>query len=142
MFSGTNDMAYFLGTHKGTLPGRDEGVVGKGVKLDGSPNDKSVPAMEYYMYLANNISEAFVYDASFVKLRELSLGYSFPETVTGKLGLSQLTLSIVGRNLATLYDKVPMVDPESGYSSGNAQGLEQWGLPATRSWGFNLNVKF
>lgn len=142
MFSGTNDMAYFLGTHKGTLPGREEGVVGKGVKSDGSPNDKSVPAMEYYMYLANNISEAFVYDASFVKLREVSLGYSFPETISGKLGLSQLTLSIVGRNLATFYDKIPMVDPESGYSSGNAQGLEQWGLPATRSWGFNLNVKF
>ncbi len=142
MFSGTNDMAYFLGTHVGTLPGREEGVTGKGVKSDGSPNDRSVPAMEYYMYLANNISEAFVYDASFVKLRELSLGYSFPETITGKFGLSQLTLSIVGRNLATLYDKIPMVDPESGYTSGNAQGLEQWGLPATRSWGFNLNVKF
>lgn len=142
MFSGTNDMAYFLGTHKGTLPGREGGVVGKGVKSDGLPNDKSVPAMEYYMYLANNISEAFVYDASFVKLRELSLGYSFSKTIIGKLGLSQLTLSIVGRNLATLYDKIPMVDPESAYTSGNAQGLEQWGLPATRSWGFNLNVKF
>ncbi len=142
MFSGTNDMAYFLGTHKGTLMGREEGVIGKGVKSDGTPNDKSVPAMEYYMYLANNISEAFVYDASFVKLRELSLGYSLPKAAIGKLGLSQCTLSIVGRNLATLYDKVPMVDPESAYTNGNAQGLEQWGLPSTRSWGFNLNVKF
>ena len=142
MFSGTNDMAYFLGTHKGTLEGRENGVIGKGVKSDGSPNDKAVPAMEYYMYLANNITEAFVYDASFVKLREISVGYSFPTQTISKLGLSQLSLSVVGRNLATLYSKVPMVDPESAFSSGNAQGLEQWGLPATRSWGFNLNLKF
>lgn len=142
MFSGTNDMAYFLGTHKATLEGREGGVIGKGVKSDGSPNDKAVPAMEYYMYLANNISEAFVYDASFVKLREISVGYSFPANAVAKLGLSKLTFSVVGRNLATLYSKVPMVDPESAFSSGNAQGLEQWGLPATRSWGFNLNLKF
>ncbi len=142
MFSGTNDMAYFLGTHKATLAGREEGVIGKGVKSDGSPNDVSVPAMEYYMYLANNISEAFVYDASFVKLRELSVGYSLPKNIVSKIGMLQMTLSVVGRNLAILYDKVPMIDPESSFTNGNAQGLEQWGLPATRSWGFNLNIKF
>ncbi len=142
MFSGTNDMAYFLGTHKGTLEGREEGVVGKGVKQDGTINDKVVPAMDYYMYLADNISEEFVYDASFIKLRELSLGYTFPASIASKLKMSQLSLSLIGRNLWTLYSNVPMVDPESGYSSGNAQGIEQWGLPATRSFGFNLNVKF
>ncbi len=142
MFSGTNDMAYFLGTHKGTLEGRETGVIGKGVKSDGTLNDKAVPAMDYYMYLANRISEAFVYDASFVKLREFSLGYTFPDKVISALGISNLTLSAVGRNLVTLFSKVPMVDPESAFSSGNAQGLEQWGLPATRGWGFNLSVKF
>lgn len=142
LFSGTNDMAYFLGKHKDTPEGREEGVIGKGVKQDGTPNDKVVPAMDYYMYVANNISEAFVYDASFIKLREISFGYNFPQTMVNKIGLSDLSLSLVGRNLWTLYSKVPMVDPESSYTSGNGQGLEQWGLPATRSWGFNLNVKF
>lgn len=142
LFSGTNDMAYFFGNHKGTLYGREGGVIGQGVKQDGSINDKAVPAMDYYMYLANTISEAFVYDASFVKLREVSLGYNFPKQVVARLGLSDLTVSLVGRNLLTLYSKVPMVDPESSFTSGNAQGLEQWGLPTTQSWGFNLNVKF
>lgn len=142
LFSGTNDMAYFLGNHKETLEGREGGVIGKGVKQDGTPNDKSVDAMEYYMYLANNISEEFVYDASFIKLREISFGYNFPKKIITKAGLSDLSLSLVGRNLFTIYSKVPMVDPESGYTNGNAQGIEQWGLPATRSWGFNLNVKF
>ena len=51
-------------------------------------------------------------------------------------------ISLVGRNLWTLYSKVPLVDPESSYTSGNAQGLEQFGLPATRSWGFNVNIQF
>lgn len=142
LFSGTNDMAYFLGAHKGTLEGREGGVTGQGVRQDGSPNVKSVDAMEYYMYLANNISEAFVYDASFIKLREISFGYTFPRQMVKKIGLADLSLSIIGRNLFTLYSNVPMVDPESSYTNGNGQGLEQWGLPATRSWGFNLNVKF
>jgi TonB-linked SusC/RagA family outer membrane protein len=142
VFSGTNDMAYLLGTHRNTLEGREGGVIGKGVKLDGSPNDITVPAMDYYMYVANNISEEFVYDASFVKLREIALTYNFPKSLSGKIGVSRLALSFVGRNLYTLYSKVPMVDPESGYTSDNAQGLEEWGLPATRSWGFNLNIHF
>lgn len=98
--------------------------------------------MEYYMHLANNITEEFVYDASFVKLREISLGYSLPKRLIMKAGFTNVMVSLVGRNLWTLYSKVPLVDPESSYTSGNGQGLEQFGLPATRSWGVNLNIQF
>ena len=94
------------------------------------------------MHLANNITEEFVYDASFVKLREISVGYSLPKKLIRNAGFSNVMISLVGRNLWTLYSKVPLVDPESSYTSGNAQGLEQFGLPATRSWGFNVNIQF
>jgi len=142
VFSGTNNMTCYLGTSKMTLEGREDGVVGKGVKRDGSPNDKAVPAMDYYMNLANNITEEFVYDASFIKLREISIGYSLPKNLVQKAGFTNIMVSLVGRNLWTLYSKVPLVDPESSYTSGNEQGLEQFGLPATRSWGINLNIQF
>lgn len=142
VFSGTNDMAYFLGNHINTLKGREGGVIGKGVTRDGTPNNVAVPAMDYYMYIANNITEEFVYDASFIKLREIALSYDLPKGLTDKLRLSRMSLSLIGRNLYTFYSKIPMVDPESGYTIGNAQGLEQWGLPASRNWGFNLDIHF
>jgi TonB-linked SusC/RagA family outer membrane protein len=142
VFSGTNNMAYYFGIHKNTLEGREGGVVGKGVTLGGTPNKKVVPAMEYYMTLSDRITEEFVYDASFVKLREIAVGYTFPQSLIRKAGLSAVTVSLIGRNLLLLYSKVPMVDPESTFTNGNGQGLEQFGLPATRSWGINLNVKF
>ena len=53
-----------------------------------------------------------------------------------------MTLSVVGRNLWNIYDKVPLVDPESSFNIDNGQGFESYGLPASRSIGFNLNVKF
>jgi hypothetical protein len=53
-----------------------------------------------------------------------------------------LTVSFVARNLAILYKKVPNIDPESSYTSSNAQGLDYFGMPATRSYGFNLRAIF
>jgi len=55
---------------------------------------------------------------------------------------SEVSLSLVGRNLLLLMSKVDNIDPESTYSNGNDQGLEMFGVPQTRSFGFNLNVKF
>lgn len=142
MYSQTNAHMIMFGRHADTLPGREGGVIGQGVKEDGvTPNDVSVPAMQYYMALAG-ITENCMYDASFIKLRELSFGYSFPTKWVRKIGLSALSLSVVGRNLWNIYDKVPLVDPESSFNIDNGQGFESYGLPATRSVGFNLNVKF
>lgn len=142
MYSQTNAHMIMFGRHADTLPGREGGVIGQGVKEDGvTPNDVSVSAMKYYMALAG-ITENCMYDASFIKLRELSFGYSFPTKWVRKIGLSALSLSVVGRNLWNIYDKVPLVDPESSFNIDNGQGFESYGLPATRSVGFNLNVKF
>ena len=142
IYSMTNAHMYSFGRHAGTLPGREGGVIGKGVKADGkTPNDVKAEAMKYYMAVAG-ITEEFVYDASFVKLRELSFGYTFPQKWVKKLGLTSLSLAVVGRNLWNIYDDVPLVDPEAMLNIGNGQGFESYGMPATRSIGFNLNVKF
>ncbi|AOM76024.1 hypothetical protein BFS30_01905 [Pedobacter steynii] len=140
--SGTNNLAYLAGLSKETLAGRETGIVGAGVNEQGQPNTINVPAQEYYSWIANNISEEFVYDASFVKLRQVVLGVSLPKNWVGRLKMSDVSLSLVARNLFTLYKKVPIVDPESTFLTGNIQGIEMLSVPATRSFGLNLNCKF
>lgn len=139
---GSYNLDYVSGLAKATLPGRETGVVGKGVTESGAPNTVNVPAQTYYTYLADNIAQQFVYKSDFIKLRQIVLGYSLPQSLTGRLKIREIRVSFVARDLFTLYSKVPLVDPESTYLIGNVQGLEQWGLPATRSFGLNLNVKF
>ena len=91
----------------------------------------------------NPVPELFMYDASFVKLRQLTLGYSIPRTWLSKTPLQNLTVSFVGRNLAILKKNIENVDPESAYSSnGGAQGLEYFAVPPTRSYGFNIRAAF
>ncbi|MEN7547646.1 SusC/RagA family TonB-linked outer membrane protein [Rapidithrix thailandica] len=141
IYSGTNVYAYMFGLHKNTLNGREGGLVSPGVNEQGQPNTVNVSAQDYYGYIGDNITEEFVYDASFIKLRELSIGYSVPRSFLGRTPFQALSISLVGRNLWTLLSHVPIVDPESTYSAGNAQGFEMFALPATRSFGVNLNVK-
>jgi hypothetical protein len=75
-------------------------------------------------------------------LRQLTFGYSVPRSLLAKTPFQALSLSFVARNLLLLYSKVPNIDPESNYSNGNGQGLENFGIPTTRSYGFNLSVRF
>ncbi|HZF63117.1 MAG TPA: SusC/RagA family TonB-linked outer membrane protein [Chitinophagaceae bacterium] len=125
------------------------GVIGDGVKqnTDGSfsPNDVKRTAREWHTAWTGgrNIAEGVMYDASFVKLRELQLGYSIPDRVFGKLPFRGAVVTLVGRNLF-LWDKVPHIDPETmSYTGGTAlPGIEYMALPSTRSYGVNLNFKF
>lgn len=152
LFSGTNLSLYGDGLHKNTLQGRGADgkgtMVGKGVMSDGNggyvPNNVEVSAQDYWQSIGNqNIAEEFVYNASFVKLRELSIGYSIPQAWLNKQALIKgVTFSLVGRNLWTLLKHTDNIDPESDYNNGNAQGLELNGYPATRNVGFNVNLKF
>ena len=145
IFSQTNLLLYNNGQQKTTLDGRDGGVVGKGVTEDGKPNTTSVNSEIYYTNLAtgsDHITEEFVYDASFIKLRSLSLAYSLPQSILGKGFIKGVSLSVVGRNLAILMKHTPNIDPESGLNSTNGQGMELSGYPPQRNIGFNVNVKF
>ena len=83
-----------------------------------------------------------MYDASFVKLRELQIGYTIPDKFWGKVPLKSVNVSLVGRNLL-LWDNVPHVDPENmSYSGGTAlPGIENMAIPSSRSYGININVK-
>ena len=154
LFSGTNLSAYSNGLHKNTLVGRTKAdpnatIVGKGVMWDEAsqryvPNTVGVPVSTYYSKIAsNNIAEEFIYDASFIKLRELSLGYTFPKAWMNKIKyVDGVNVSLVARNLFTLLKHTDNIDPEAAYNTSNGQGLELNGYPATRNIGFNINIKF
>jgi TonB-linked SusC/RagA family outer membrane protein len=144
IYSGTNLSLYSTGLHKNTLEGREGGYVGEGVTEDGSVNTTAVNAETYWTNIAksNHIAEEFVYDASFIKLRELSLGYTIPSSFLNNKFIKGAQLSFVARNLAILMKHVPNIDPESAYNNTNGQGLESNGYPPTRSFGFNINLKF
>lgn len=143
LFSGTNYNLYSTGLHKNTLEGREGGIVGKGVNESGQVNTVNVDAQTYWQYIASQgITEEFVYNADFIKLRELSIGYSLPKSLLAKTPVRSVHISLVGRNLWTIMKHTPNIDPESAYNNTNGQGLELNGYPATRNIGFNLNVKF
>lgn len=151
IYSMTNSQAYGNGLHKATLAGRasyyndpqNGGVIGKGVKADGTtPNDVAVDPQVYYSRIASDVAEEFVYDASFVKLRQLSLTYNLPSDLLTTLPIKDASVSVVGRNLWILLKNTPNIDPESNYQTGNYQGLEHATLPSTRTVGFDVTLKF
>jgi hypothetical protein len=146
LYSGTNLLLYQYGLHKNTLEGREGGYLGKGVTADGHANTIPVAAQRYFQDISgggtDHIAEEFVYDAGFIKLRSLVLGYSLPSSLLKKSFIKGATFSLVGRNLATLMKHTPNIDPESSINSSNGQGLELSGYPPVRSWGVNVNLKF
>jgi hypothetical protein len=83
-----------------------------------------------------------MYDASYVKLRELAIHYKIPKSVLTKTFIENATLSFVGSNLWIIHKNLPHADPESGLGSGNMQGFQSGVLPTTRNFGFNLLVNF
>jgi len=133
------------------------GVVGPGYMYDNSgslvPNTVSVPAGGagytgyFYNYYGNGFNrdniEAATYDATYFKLRELSIGYNLSPSLTKRLAMQSAVLSLVGRNLL-LFSKVPTIDPET-YSIRNGlfvNGFESTSMPSQRSIGLNLNLTF
>ncbi|MCX2478860.1 SusC/RagA family TonB-linked outer membrane protein [Pedobacter sp. MC2016-15] len=119
----------------------DDGMIFNGVLADGSANSRIIPASQYYKSTVNS-DEAYVYSASYVKLREIKLGYSLPQSWIKSVGLQNATVSLVGRNLLIIHKDVPNIDPETAFNTGNGQGLEALTLPGVRNIGFNLNLKF
>jgi TonB-linked SusC/RagA family outer membrane protein len=125
------------------------GVIGAGVvAVSGggfTPNTKKVSAREWHTAWTGGrgIAEGVMYDASFVKLRELQLGFSVPSKLLARLPFTAVSISLVGRNL-WLKDNVPHVDPENmSYIGGTAlPGIENMAIPSSRSYGVNVSLKF
>lgn len=152
MISGTNRNLIRHGLHQMTLVGRgdaDGRMVGTGVVLGADANSSTTPnatrvsPQTYYETLVAGITEPMVYNAGFVKLRQVTLGYDFTRLLPKSLFIKGLRLNAVANNVAVLKKWVPNIDPEQfGFSSDNVSGLESTGLPTTRSIGFNLNARF
>jgi hypothetical protein len=143
VLSATNYYTIFRGLNQMTLEGRETGVVAVGVTKSGATNTVNVPAQTYYQNLARRISALNVMDGSFIKLRQVTLGYSLNPKFLGKTPIKSIELSIVGRNLLTLLKRTDNIDPEAGFSSVlSYAGIEGNSLPSTRTYGLNLNVKF
>jgi hypothetical protein len=144
-----------------SLPGN--GVIGDGVLVTGTEtitrpdgskferatgfaaNQTELSAREWHTSytLGRRLIEGVIYDASFVKLREVRLGYTLPNRILRKSSLRDLNLTLVGRNLA-LWAKAPHIDPETSSNVGGTviPGVESVALPSTRSWGLNLSFRF
>jgi hypothetical protein len=144
-----------------TKPGN--GVIGDGVVVTGteshtlpngskinratgfSDNAVKLSAREWHttITLGRSMVEPMIYDASFVKLRELRFGYTLPKSWTKRARIQNVNVTLVGRNLL-LWDNVPHIDPEQISTDGGTviPGVESVSIPSTRSYGVNLSLNF
>lgn len=125
LFSGTDYYGYINGLHQETVADRES--LGR-------------TAATYYTNTANNVSKIFVNNADFVKLRQIVAGYTFPSNLFHNK-IKAITVSAVARNLWIIMKKTNNIDPESSYNA-TFPGLELGGVPAVRTYGVNLSVKF
>ena len=122
------------------------GYIIEGVNVSGgvsTPNQTRVDATtaDGWGY-AVEPQRAFVYDASYVKLREVSITYNFSTELLKKTFIKGASLSAVGSNLWIMSKNLPYADPESGLAAGNLQGYTIGSLPTTRDFSFNLKLNF
>jgi TonB-linked SusC/RagA family outer membrane protein len=148
IYSQTHHKAAEMGKLKHTLAGREEGfIIGEGVVLneDGtySPNTVKANVVEFYrrQYRRYNV-ESNSFDASFIKLRELSIEYNLPKKISEKAKMENVSLSLYGRNLYT-WTEFPIYDPEAGARLGSSilPGIEMGQLPSPATYGFRIKLQ-
>ena len=147
-----HSMTYSWGRYAGTLSetliGRETGVVGNGVMSDGNggyvANNVVVSAKSFNQSTySNSVESSAIFDASYVKLRQVSIGYTLPRKFIENSIVKSLKISVVGRNLAILHKNTPHIDPETGFSAANGEQGQEFGqYPSARNIGFNINLKF
>jgi hypothetical protein len=148
IYSNTHATGIEGGTLEGTTCCRNENVVGDGVvqNEDGTYSENTVEA-PYVTWLRSYYArpnvESNSFDASYVKLREVTLRYNFTPSWLAGSGIQNVGLSLVGRNLF-LWTDVPHIDPETTMTTGQQRtpGFEVQQLPSTRSFGMNLQLDF
>jgi hypothetical protein len=152
MVSWTNMWAAGSGTSQFTAEKNDKGVnvrepisKGGGVRVDGvdesgNPVTAYMNAYQYYHYLANYDLDQWVYDRSYLKLREVAVSYDFPKSLLKKagIGLSDASISFVANNPWLIYSACPNVDP----SEAGSNWLEGGQAASTRSFGFTVKLGF
>jgi TonB-linked SusC/RagA family outer membrane protein len=118
------------------------GIILPGVDADGKPNAKRRSNSEGTLGYRQPTA-GFVYDASYIKLREAIISYSLPKSLVSKLNpFKGIDLSLIGRNLWIIDKHIPYADPEETISSGNLQGYQSGAYPTTRTFTFNAKFRF
>jgi TonB-linked SusC/RagA family outer membrane protein len=144
IFSVTNMFGQETGVFKETLKGREvdwnnPGILVHGIdQATGKENTIRVTSENYFQSNFEN-AEWNLYDDSYVKLRELRVGLDLPSRLSNMFRATNVNVAFVGRNLWT-HTKVPNIDPEFTYGTGNYQGAEFAALPTTRSLGLNVRI--
>lgn len=147
IYSGTYNRSSWDGFTTNTIPGREEGfIIGDGVmrNADGSYSPNTVKAAtNSYWSQYHQIAEAGVFDASFIKVRDVSVTYNLPKRFAKSIYANNLSLTAFGRNLA-VFDKFPFWDPEGGTMNGTVfvPGLEMAPMPYTATYGLTLKADF
>jgi TonB-linked SusC/RagA family outer membrane protein len=120
------------------------GIILPGVKQDGKPNDIRVSNTNFGIYgYRYNPDAKFIYDASFIKLREVVLTYALPkETLAHLKPFKGIDFSLIGRNLWIIHKNLPYADPEETISAGNLQGYQGGAFPSVRTFAFNAKLRF
>jgi hypothetical protein len=144
MLSGTNFNLIREGLHKMTLEGREGGVIGDGVSVNGGKNTVVAKVQPYWEVVRSQaLIEPVIYNGGYWKLRQITMGYDFTKFVSPTSFIKGIRLNLLASNVLILKKWVDNIDPETfGFSSDNLVGMESTGLPSTRSVGFNLNIKF
>jgi len=119
--------------------GAGGGMILDGVKADGTKNDIYVDSYEAFGY-NHSPNARYIYDATYIKLREMSLSYNIPFKKDGFF--TNANVGLVGSNLWIIHKNLPYADPEAGAGSGNIQGFQIGVMPTVRTFGFNLNLSF
>ncbi|MFV0564265.1 MAG: SusC/RagA family TonB-linked outer membrane protein [Flavobacteriaceae bacterium] len=129
----------------------NDGIIFPGVKQDGTTNDYIASSASYWDntygwggpgYNRNTRYELFVEENNYIKVREMSLGYSFPRKLTDRIGFKNLNLSVYGRNLFFIYKSIDDMDPEQ-MTAGSRwfQSVSTMGTnPSSRSFGVMLRA--
>lgn len=139
----------YAGTYIETLEGREEPFVYNGgshangaVKQDGTANDIPIDMKTVYPFNRHyaSITESTIFDATYIKLREVSLNYSLPQSWFTNLPIRSLDISVTGRNLWIIHKEVPHIDPETALNTTNMQGIESNQIPPARRYGFNIKL--
>lgn len=138
--AGTND----LGNPVRNTIADGGGIILPGVNEDGTPNTTRIEANYVGSAYGTDVhpNKAFVYDASYVKLREVSLSYTFPAKFIQKSAFKSLSVSVLGNNLWIIDKNLPYADPEAGASAGNIQGYQSGVMPTTKVYSINLKASF
>ena len=149
VFSTTNWWGEYTGVLESSLLGRevdfcDPGIVVGGVLPGGSVNGDGtteiVTCPQDFFHGNFGIQEASIEDASYIKLREIRIGYELPTSWVDRVGFRGGNLSLIGRNLA-LWTRIENIDPETAFDASNVQGIEFGQFPTARSIGFSLSLR-